>query len=468
MKKVSIIESMNINITDSEKNEMVSIDNITIDSMTDSPKTSPKIRIGLRFKGKPKSLKVHITNIDRSDEVIKRLSPMMSSLSIKEIDNTINESKCFMYSLINDLIPKETDPERETPVTYEIKYHSPYQKKRICDLLGIGCPKGKTYCYYPKDLSKSKISHWTVSNDKTLFLKYPIFIVSKGRNLENPKHTMTWDSLEMMGIHDYFIVVEQNQEINYRERFGDKVMVIPDSYQNSTEHMFSVKQRRYIVDYCNEHGIQKHWDMDDNISSFTYHNKSTDKPIYSKTPLHYGEYLSDKFTLSMMGFSEFGKNCPIRDENRELNIFSRVFSCMLIWNKKLEEHNINFRNKYNEDLDLNLQCLTSGLNILRTHQFKIIKPSTSNADKKKCMEGGNTEVHKNGGIKKRLDYIIEQYPKYVKECKRNSHSYDFHFQVDYKHEDFKHDIQGYDVKQKDRTRNNYTYVDFYKFKEHTY
>jgi hypothetical protein len=401
-----------------------------------------------------KDFKIHITDWTKDDIMDK-----FKDFNVR-VKNNVEKLKNYPNSLIVDLIPTQTEGKRETDKTYLIKYKDEDEKQKICELLNIKCSK-KTYTHYPKPLEKGDIKYWKVKNEDDFKVKYPIFIVSKGRDL-SLKKTMTWDILDELGL-DYKIVVEQNQQY-YKDRFGDKVLFITDKYQNDKDIDFSVRQRSFIVDYCNENGINSHWDMDDNIFQFSYHNRLQDKKIISKVPLHYIEYIHDKYNFSMSGFSEFGKNLPVRSqETREKNMFSRVFSCMLINNKNLKEKGLNFIGKYNEDLVLNLNCLTNGLNIYRTHQFKIGKPTTSNTDKRKSMIGGNSEVHKEGGIERRVKYVCEKFPKYVKECKRNSKSYDVHFEVNYKHKDFKHDIKNYNIPKDERNKNNYSYVDFYEF-----
>jgi hypothetical protein len=329
------------------------------------------------------------------------------------------------------------------------------QLKKFKKSLGI-VSKSSSKCYYPKRLPKT-VKWFRVTNEPEL--KYPVFIVSKGRNLSS--HKYTWDLLEEIGVVDYKVVVEpsnywlnKNRFKEYEDRFKEKLMVVPmdrmkqieqyNKEKDPIDHIGnSVIQRSYIVDYCNDMNIMRHWDLDDNISNFTFQSRLSVVPIRSKLPLKYIEDLSDYYEFSMGGFIESGKGSPCRDMKREKNtVGSRVFSCMLIDNMKLKEKGLNFIGHLNEDLILNLQVLYSGLGVFRTNQFRIVKPSTSNSKKKKCMEGGNTDLHgvveENGktGIENRLTYAIEKInsmtkEKIIKSCKKNKKSYDSHFNVDY-------------------------------------
>jgi hypothetical protein len=83
----------------------------------------------------------------------------------------------------------------------------------------------------------------------------------------------------------------------------------------------------------------------------------------------------------------------------------KTFSSILINHKLLDSHNIKWRLKYNEDIDLGIQVLEKGLYTLGSNVF--ISNKTPTKDNK---EGGNKNIYeeyKAEGFRKKLDCIKE-------------------------------------------------------------
>jgi len=370
-----------------------------------------------------RSVKIHLTDDAVLADVEERLKANDFEYKIKA-PKYVNSG--FDKMSPHMLFPVQYDASRVETVI-EAKVYDLEQLKQLGKLFGKKLTDKSTYLHFPtKKANTNSKKIWQSSNEYEP--EYPVFIISKGRYARDLSKTGNW--LESIGFNDFKVVVEQQEYEQYAERFGeDRVMIIPQYYFEDLNIEFSVRPRKYVFDFCNETGIKKHWCLDDNFDGFSLWNLHTCLELKSLVGMVYLEQLSNTYDkMGLLGFIE-RKFIPASSlHQRELNQFNtRVFSCILIDNEMLTANGINWRNKYNEDLDLNLQCLTKGICTFRCNQVQINKPTTLS------MKGGNTtDCHVNGGIEKRVDYIIEMFPKQCSKSYKKNKTLGCHFIVDYK------------------------------------
>jgi hypothetical protein len=227
--------------------------------------------------------------------------------------------------------------------------------------------------------------------------KYPIYIISKGR-WESRK---TSKALEKMGV-PYHIVVEPQEYDNYAAVIDPaKIFVLPFSNLGQG----SIPARNWVWEHSISIGAEKHWIMDDNITSFYRSNKNHRDYVGSGTILKCTEDFTDRYTnvaLSGLNYVMFVKDDSARIPPYYLN--TRIYSCILIRN----DIPYRWRGRYNEDTDLSLRALKDGWCTILFNAFLAQKMWTM------VLKGGNTdELYKDDGRLKMAQSLVDQHPDVV-------------------------------------------------------
>lgn len=199
---------------------------------------------------------------------------------------------------------------------------------------------------------------------------YPVYIPSKGRI----KHPYTADQLVEYEV-PFHIVVEPQEEAEYRAKFGDHVLVLPFSNLG----LGSIPARNWIWDHAKESGAERHWIIDDNVRRFMRLYKGERIPCEAGLALYTCEQFTDRYTniaLSGLAYKMFVGKFTAHPYYHNVH----VYSCTLI---KTDIPN-RWRGRYNEDVDLCLQVLADG--------WCTVLINVYSADKLKTMivKGGNT------------------------------------------------------------------------------
>ena len=236
-----------------------------------------------------------------------------------------------------------------------------------------------------------------------LQVKYPIYIISKGR-YDNPitaKHFLKANI-------DFKIAVEPQEYEQYCKKLNQHhVLKLPFSNLG----LGSYPARNFCWDHSIKLGYKKHFIFDDNIYGFVTIKK---EKIYKRVKC---EVLPALDTL--IKFDEKFKNIAIsgynyrtfaRNVKKPFYLNCHVYSGMLITN----EIPFRWRLKYNEDVDLCLQALdTKYWCTVLLNAYLLEKTSTTSK-----MKGGNqTELYQNNDPKKKLlkTRMLEKiWPQYVK------------------------------------------------------
>ena len=240
----------------------------------------------------------------------------------------------------------------------------------------------------------------------SLPIKYPIYIISKGRS----KSPLTANIFLKHGV-PFNIAVEPQEYELYCAKIGiEYVLKLPFSNLG----LGSYPARNWCWQHSMDNGHKKHFLFDDNIQSFaSIYNGKRKYNIDPKAALSALEKFHDQFSnLAISGYNYAG--FATKTTNKAFNINTHVYSGMLINN----EIPFRWRMKYNEDVDLCLQALhTRKWATVLINAYLIDKVSTSVK-----MKGGNQDdLYKNNSDDmKRLkaNSLRVVWPQYVRVVSR--------------------------------------------------
>lgn len=236
-------------------------------------------------------------------------------------------------------------------------------------------------------------------------IKYPIYIVSKGRS-QNPMTAKIFLKNDI----DFNIVVEPQE-------YDDYCKSIPPIFIKklpfSNLGLGSFPARNWCWEESIKDGFNRHFLFDDNIQSFARLNNGKREYNYSpQEALNCLETLVEKYSnIGIAGYNYSG--FVTKTTKKPFVINTHVYSGMLITNAIP----YRWRLKYNEDVDLCLQALHNGYCTILLNVFVIDKVST-----KVKMKGGNqTELYQNNNEQKKLlkSFSLHKvWPQYVKVVSR--------------------------------------------------
>jgi hypothetical protein len=216
--------------------------------------------------------------------------------------------------------------------------------------------------------------------------KFPIYIVSKGR----ADSRLTVKALEAMKV-PYFIVIEEQEYKIYSDVIEkSKILILDQSFKEKyqlcddlglTKSTGPGPARNFAWEHSLYNNNEFHWVMDDNIQCFYYYNNNKKIKI-----LNYKAFaIIEDFILQYKNIGMAGPNydffCPKKIKHPPFILNTRIYSCNLIRN------NLPFRwrGRYNEDTDLSLRILKSGL---CTVQLNVVLQKKTVTQQ---LKGGNTD-----------------------------------------------------------------------------
>lgn len=252
------------------------------------------------------------------------------------------------------------------------------------------------YLWYPKQkIIQVEDMRWF--SKCSLNLKYPVYIISKGRW----ESRLTVKALDAISV-PYNIVIEPQEFDQYSKVIDeDKILVLPFSNLGQG----SIPARNWVWDHSIEKGYGRHWILDDNIGSFYRLNRNEKIRVGDGGIFRAAEDFSDRYeniALSGFNYEFFAKR---RDVIPPTVMNTRIYSCILI-NNKIP---YRWRGKYNEDTDLSIRVLKDGFCTVLFNAFLAKKMKTM------TMAGGNTdELYKENGREKMAESLQCQHPDVVK------------------------------------------------------
>jgi len=201
--------------------------------------------------------------------------------------------------------------------------------------------------------------------------KYPIYVISKGRaDCCYTAKFLTADGCP------FTLAVEPQEYDEYRKHFPDANIIVTP-FKNLG--LGSIPVRNFVWEHSKENGHARHWILDDNIRNI-YRKYKTNRVRCNAIPAFIAcEDFTDRYTnigISGMNYSMFA--VPKKQPPFYLN--NHVYSCLCIDNSL----DLRWRGRYNEDTDLCLQVLASGLCTVLFNAFLINKMRTM------TMKGGNS------------------------------------------------------------------------------
>ena len=237
-------------------------------------------------------------------------------------------------------------------------------------------------------------------------LKYPIYIVSKGRW----DSRLTSKSLESMGV-PYFIVVEEQEYKQYCSVINkDKVLVLDRKYQDeydTFDNLGNTKSkgpgaaRNFAWEHSIDQGYKRHWVMDDNIHTFFRFNNNLTVPVADGTILRCMEDFVDRYINVAMAGPNYYMFIPRKSLVPPFVMNTRIYSCNLIQN----DIHYRWRGRYNEDTDLSLRILKDGLCTIQFNAFLQLKSPTQ------TVQGGCTgEFYKDEGTLPKSKILVHMHP----------------------------------------------------------
>jgi len=179
-----------------------------------------------------------------------------------------------------------------------------------------------------------------------LLPRYPIYIPSKGRSDIN----LTANLLLQHNI-PFHVVVEPQETTAYINALGeDKVLELPFSNLG----LGVVPARNWIKDHARESGMDRHWQMDDDLKGILWRKSGKVVECPPSNALVCVEDFVDRYeNVAMAGLtaSAFGWA-----KKKPFSLNQQVYGCVLTLNKLAQR----YRGKYSEDTDMSLQVLADG------------------------------------------------------------------------------------------------------------
>lgn len=229
--------------------------------------------------------------------------------------------------------------------------------------------------------------------------KYPIFIPSKGR-WETP---LTAKMLLKDDVPFTMVVEPQEKEQYAAAMPGVPLLVLPQNNRGL------VVARNFIQKHARESGLQRHWQLDDNMRTIYRLTGRSRIEAEAGPALRVVEDFTDRYAnvgLSGLVYTMFCPNSTKYVPPFRLNC--HIYSCMLI------DHTLGFdwRGFYNEDVDYNLQVLAAGLCTLQVNVFNIHKLRTM------TLKGGQGALYDGDGRLKMARALERQWPGVVTVSRR--------------------------------------------------
>jgi len=223
--------------------------------------------------------------------------------------------------------------------------------------------------------------------------KYPIYVISKGRY--DTCHTAKFLIKDKV---DFKLVVEPQEEEQYRKNFGKHVTVLPFSNLGQG----SIPARNWCWEDAKKNGHFRHWILDDNIRCIKRNYKGKRINTKSQPAFISVEEFTDRYeniAIAGLNYTMFvvGNNPPFYH-----NV--HVYSFLLIRNDLPHR----WRGRYNEDTDLCLQVLSDKWCTVLINVFCCEKLRTM------TMKGGNSdELYKGDGRLKMANSLKRVWPHVV-------------------------------------------------------
>lgn len=292
-----------------------------------------------------------------------------------------------------------------------INFESEEDMTKFNEVTGLNITMKTKGVFFPLQKSKKKEYRYT----KNTSLKYPIYVISKGRW----EKRLTINALEEMSI-PYKVIVEPEEYNNYLKYVSaENILVLPENFSRLGQG--SIPVRNWVWEYSIKSGDEKHWILDDNISGFERLNRNERVRVKNGSMFRAAEDFVDRYeNIAFAGFEyrQFGGGA--RRPKPPFKTNYRVYSCTLIRN----DLPYRWRGKFNEDTDICIRALKDGWVTVTFNCFLQNKIGTMS------MKGGNTDsiYDKTDNRKEFAESLKKQHTDIVEVVWRYNR---WHHEVDY-------------------------------------
>lgn len=237
--------------------------------------------------------------------------------------------------------------------------------------------------------------------------RYPIYIPSKGR----AGRQLTSRHLDRLGV-PHFIVVEEQELVDYELTKAPlaTLLVLDPVFRKwhetcddlgDTRSYGAGPARNFAWEHAIRSGAVRHWDVDDNIDGFFRLNLNLKTPVADGTILRVMEDFVDRYENVGIAGPNYFMFAPRKSVVPPFVANTRIYSCSLIRN----DIPFRWRLRMNEDTDLSLRVLKSGLATIQFNAFLQFKMTTQ------TMAGGyNSEFYAKEGTKWKSQMLVDQHP----------------------------------------------------------
>ena len=200
--------------------------------------------------------------------------------------------------------------------------------------------------------------------------RFPLYIVSKSR----AHSRLTVKALLRMHL-DFYVVIEAEQYKEYAAVIEPKYLLVLDKkFQdeyNTLDNLGSVKSkgpgpaRNFAWQHSIDQGYTWHWVMDDNIHKFYRFNCNRQIEDISGKIFYAMEEFCLRYSNVVMAGPQYFMFVPRKKKLPPFTLNNRIYSCNFIRN----DIPWRWRGRYNEDTDLSLMILKSGLCTIQFNAF---------------------------------------------------------------------------------------------------
>jgi hypothetical protein len=227
----------------------------------------------------------------------------------------------------------------------------------------------------------------------------------------------------------YHVVVDEAEYDRYAAVIpADRLLVLDPRYRSSYETCDDLGEekslgpgpaRNFVWEHAITAGAGWHWVMDDNIWRFYRLNRNAKHPIADGTAFRVMEDFCLRYSNVGMAGPNYEHFAPRRQAKAPFQTNVRIYSCNLIRN----DLPLRWRGRYNEDTDLSLRILKSGLCTILFNAFLQNKVRTQ------AIPGGNTaEFYAWEGTLPKSRLLVDMHPDVAELAWRFNR---WHHQVDY-------------------------------------
>ena len=320
--------------------------------------------------------------------------------------NENDETKTSLYPML-DKVPTW----RNMPIAYSINSDNKEFYARVTFEIpdDYDFEKLKNIFWFAKNLTKATKS-LSFSDEKDDFLnsivtinytekdvdlKYPVYVVSKGREWLKDGTSGVLTSLCI----PHYVVVEPQEVDGYKKSIENEfatILPLDMEYKKKYDTFSDMGQtmetgpgaaRNFVWDHSTKNGFAWHWVMDDNaffsrVRLFNHRFINKSKAMFRAV-----EEYTDKFS----NVAQIGLNYTMFSVDNHQNPYvpnTRIYSFLLNSNTAKDKNGnpYRWRGRYNEDTDLSLRMLKDGWCTMNHECLLMDKIGTQS------LGGGNTEI----------------------------------------------------------------------------